>query len=292
MSVELRAPTPADADACGDILYRAFRGVAEKFNMPFDFASPEVATGFAKMLTTPGSGFFGIVAEENGRVVGSNFLDERTPVSGVGPVTVDPACQSRGIGRRLMEAVLHRAGSQNTASVRLVQEAYNAASMSLYTSMGFDTKEPLVLMTGRPKSKPGGNGDVRPMQESDLSQCATLCRKIHGYDRTGELRGTLAAKMFRPYVLDRHGRIVAYASGPEYFVLNHGVAETQQELQELLLGAAMQNDKPLSMLVPTRRSDFFRWCISEGLRVMKPMTLMSMGDYREPAGAFYPSVEF
>jgi hypothetical protein len=191
-----------------------------------------------------------------------------------------------------MEAILHRAKSQNAASVRLVQEAYNAVSMSLYTSLGFDTKEPLALMSGRPKSRATGAGHVRSMEEYDLAQCATLCRKIHGYDRTGELRGTLAAKMFRPYVLERHGRVVAYASGPEFFVLNHGVAETQLDLQELLLGAAMQNDKPLSMLVPTRRSDLFRWCISEGLRVMKPMTLMSMGDYREPAGAFYPSVEF
>jgi len=45
-------------------------------------------------------------------------------------------------------------------------------------------------------------------------------------------------------------------------------------------------------LLPTRQSDLFRWCLQKGLKVMKPLTLMSMGEYREPAGAFYPSVGY
>lgn len=294
MAIELRAPMPGDAEVICDIIFRAFKGISDQHNFPPDFIAPEMTAGFGRMLMAPASGFFGVVAEESGKIVGSNFLDERDAIKGVGPITIEPNCQSRGIGRKLMEAVIHRGKSQNAAGIRLVQDAFNTVSMSLYASLGFDIKEPLALMGGVPKSTGSKvSGTVRTMREEDLHQCATLCRKVHGFDRTGELRGTIAGKVFRPYVLERHGRVVAYASGPEFFALNHGVAEAETDLRDLLCGACAANDgKPLNMLVPTRRADFFRWCLSQGLRVIKPMSLMAMGDYREPAGAFYPSVQY
>lgn len=33
-----------------------------------------------------------------------------------------------------------------------------------------------------------------------------------------------------------------------------------------------------------------RWCLEEGLRVVQPMALMTMGPYAEPKGAYLPSV--
>jgi hypothetical protein len=44
------------------------------------------------------------------------------------------------------------------------------------------------------------------------------------------------------------------------------------------------------ILVPSRNSELFRWCLANGLRVVQPMTLMSLGLYNEPRGAFLPSV--
>jgi len=44
--------------------------------------------------------------------------------------------------------------------------------------------------------------------------------------------------------------------------------------------------------VPTRNSDLFRWCLANGLRVVQPMTLMSMGLYNQSAGPFLPSISF
>lgn len=58
--------------------------------------------------------FFDIVAEVDGKIVGSNFLDERNPIAGVGPVTVDPALQNDGVGRTLMQHV--RSAPPNAAS--------------------------------------------------------------------------------------------------------------------------------------------------------------------------------
>ena len=62
--------------------------------------------------------------------------------------------------------------------------------------------------------------------------------------------------------------------------------------EPLLLGAAAQVQEPLAFLVPTRRSELFRWCLREGFRAVKPMTLMAMGSYQEPRGVCCPSVLF
>jgi predicted N-acetyltransferase YhbS len=89
-----------------------------------------------------------VVAESEGPIIGSNFLDERDPIRGLGPVTVNPQVQVRGIGRRLMEAVLERA--RGAVHLRLVQDSFNMLSIYLYASFGFEVKEPLLLMRGQP----------------------------------------------------------------------------------------------------------------------------------------------
>jgi predicted N-acetyltransferase YhbS len=287
MAIQLRSPTAADADECGRIIFEAFSCVADRHNMPRDFPAPEVALGLTRAFVSHPS-VYAVVAEEDGRVVGSNFLDERDAIRGVGPITVDPAHQGRGIGRRLMQAVIDR--GRDAAGVRLVQDAFNTVSMSLYTSLGFDPKEPLALMRGKPKSRPGGGAEVRPVREADLDACADLCRRVHGFDRRNELRGAL--DHFRPHVLLRGGRVAAYCSAPTFWIGNHGVAETERDIRDLLVGVGAACGEPLSLLVPIRQAVLFRWLLSEGLRVLKPMTLMAMGEYHEPRGSYFPSVAY
>ena len=43
-------------------------------------------------------------------------------------------------------------------------------------------------------------------------------------------------------------------------------------------------------LVPTRNYELFRWCLDQGLRLAIQMTLMTIGLYNDPAGAYLPSV--
>ena len=71
--------------------------------------------------------------------------------------------------------------------------------------------------------------------------------------------------------------------------MNHGAAESEDDLKGLLLGAGAAIEEPLAFLVPLR-SGLFRWCLEEDLRLVKPMNLMALGDYREPQGGWFPSV--
>src|SRR5208337_960719 len=106
--VVLRPATPADAAECGRICYAAFSRINAQHNFPCDFPDAEVATGIIAMLFRA-PGVYAVVAESDGRILGSSVLDERSIIKGVGPITVDPDVQNSGVGRTLMQAVLGRA---------------------------------------------------------------------------------------------------------------------------------------------------------------------------------------
>jgi hypothetical protein len=44
--------------------------------------------------------------------------------------------------------------------------------------------------------------------------------------------------------------------------------------------------------VPSRNAERFRWCLEQGLRMVQPMILMTLGLYNEPRGAYLPSIRF
>jgi predicted N-acetyltransferase YhbS len=283
MNVTLRPGNAADAQSCGAICYDAFKTIAEQHNFPPDFPSPEVATALlAGLLAHPG--FCAVVAQLDGRIVGSNFLDERSTVAGIGPITVDPAVQNRAVGRQLMQHVLDRVTQRRFPGVRLVQTAYHNRSLSLYARLGFVAREPLSTMQGAPFAVQIPGYTVRPATERDLDACNQVCVQVHGHDRRGELLD--AIKQGTATLVERGGRITGYATPIAFF--GHAVGETNEALKALI-GAAPAFPGP-GFLLPTRNGELFRWCLDHGLRVVQPMTLMSVGLYNEPAGAFLPSV--
>src|SRR5258707_3057569 len=111
MDVKLRPGTAEDAEACGRICYDAFAAIAAAHGVPCDFPSVEVATAvISSLLAHPG--FWGVVAEADGQVVGSNFVQERSSIAGVGPITVAPATPNAASSQKLMAAVMERAADR------------------------------------------------------------------------------------------------------------------------------------------------------------------------------------
>jgi predicted N-acetyltransferase YhbS len=283
MSVILRPGMPEDASACGAICFEAFKSIASEHNFPWDFPSAEVATGVMKTLLTH-PGFYSVVAEDDGAVVGSNFLDERSPIAGIGPITVDPASQNRTIGRHLMLDVLGRCAGRGAAGVRLLQSAYHNRSLCLYTKLGFDTRETVSKLDGKPLSISLSGYEVRPATKSDLFACNALCQRVHGHHRGGELADAIEQGSAR--VVEHLGEPTAYCTDIAFF--GHAVAETNLGLKSLI-GAASAFPGG-GFLLPTRNGELFRWCLQNGFRLVHQLTLMTIGLYNEPAGAYLPSV--
>ncbi|MEV4729859.1 GNAT family N-acetyltransferase [Saccharopolyspora sp. NPDC049426] len=279
----LRAGTPDDAETCGRICYDAFAALAHEHGFPSDFPSSEVGvTAVRGLLSHPG--FYGVVAERDGQVIGSNFLDERSEVAGVGPITVAPGVQDSGVGRLMMIDVMRRAERQRFPGVRLLQSAYHNRSLSLYAKLGFQIREVVLNMQGKPIGGTVPGYVVRSATADDLEGCNGVCRAVHGHDRAGEVRDALSQGAARVVELD--GRITGYTTGVGFFA--HSVAETNDGLRALIT-AATEFSGP-GFLLPARNSQLVVWCLNHGLRIRMVTTLMTTGLYNEPSGAYLPSI--
>jgi predicted N-acetyltransferase YhbS len=283
--IVIRPATPHDAEICGQICYNAFCTINAAHGFPCDFPAPEVAIGIISMLFSA-PGFYCVVAESGGRIVGSNCLDERSVIRGVGPITIDPTLQNRGVGRKLMEAVIDRSHKSGASGIRLVQAAFHNRSLSLYTSLGFDIREPLSCMQGRTTERSIPGCEVRPAVSADLEACNAVSHRVHGFDRGAELAQAIQHGTAR--VVERAGRITGYTTNLAFF--GHSTAETNLDMQSLI--ASVESFAGPGILVPSRNNALFRWCLANGLRVVQPMTLMTAGLYNEPTGAWLPSILF
>jgi hypothetical protein len=204
--------------------------------------------------------------------------------------------QNRSVGRMLMQAVMDRAAEKGAPGIRLLQAAYHNRSLSLYTKLGFVAREPISVMHGPAMNFQAEGCTVRAAEERDITAADQVCERVHGHTRSGELRE--AVKNGNALVVERREtlrkgaerdvRITGYATGFGYGA--HAVGEINLDVQALL-GAAKEI-LGSGVLIPTRNTELFRWCLEQGWQVVHPMTLMTIGLYNEPAGAYLPSILF
>jgi predicted N-acetyltransferase YhbS len=294
-SFRLRPGTVGDADKVGKIIFEAFSAIANKHGFPPDYPSLDTGRSLASsLLSNPR--FYSVVAEDTSsgskdkdRVVGSNFLDERSNiVAGVGPLTIDPKYQNKGTGRQLMINVLERAKNRNFPAIRLLQASYHTRSLALYASLGFEVREPISNMQGKPIQEAISGRTVCTATESDIESCSAICKAVHGHDRNGELEDSINQGSAK--VVLNGDKITGYTCGLTFF--NHSVGLTNDDLKALI-SAATSDDENYGgpgILIPTRNTQLLRWCLNNGLRLVQQLTLMTIGLYNEPAGSYMPSI--
>lgn len=283
--VSVREARAADWQGAGQICFRAFATLADEHGFAHDFPTVEsAALPIRWMIEHPR--FYGVVAEMDGRVVGSSFLDERGEIYGIGPVTVEPSAQNHRIGHLLMDAMFARTAERGAPGVRLLQLSYHNRSLSLYAKLGMDVRGAYAAMYGSPIALTLPGYLVRSATPEDEAPCNRLCLAVHGHARATEVSEAIAAGTAR--VVERLGRITGYTTGVNYFA--HSVAETTDDLVALI-GAATDYGTP-GFLVPLSNSALFRWCLNHGLKVFFVLNMMTLGLYQEPRGAFMPSVGY
>jgi hypothetical protein len=158
--------------------------------------------------------------------------------------------------------------------------------MSLYAKLGFEIKEPLVVMEGAPLGIRIPGFEVRPAAMSDSEAMDAMCRRCHGHTRLSDIQHAIEDGTAK--VAISGGRILGYATDTGF--LGHAVAEVNEALFALL-GAAEEFSLS-GVMVPTRNSELLQWCLSAGMRARSPWNLMSRGWYQEPKTPFLPSALF
>ncbi len=177
----LRPVERGDVESCAQLLHDAFTLFAKDHGLPSDFPTVEYARNSTSYLVTH-SETFGLLEEVDGATTGFGFIYERDPIRAIGPIAVAPEHQRRGTARRVVSALLARA--EGTLGVRLVTDTFNQSSLPLYIDLGFVPRETCLVVHGKAKSKPAAEYEIRPVQLSDLDQCAAVCKTVHGIERT------------------------------------------------------------------------------------------------------------
>lgn len=289
MSITVRLIGQNDAEICGKIGYEAHKAISSAHGYPSEQPTEEFAIGLIRMLLgNPNS--WGALAEKNGKVLGSIFLHKfpPSPVAVIGPLTVHPSAEG-GVGKALMDAALGQAHKQGQEQVRLVQSPSHTRSFALYTKSGFALREPLFLMHGQPMSGSNTQNDsVRPVRdESDISACNELCKRVHGFTREGELRQAKdqgAAIMIE----GNSDGISGYAAGVGLF--GHAVTKSNEDLKALISSARVIVGP--GFFVPARNHELLKWLLVNGFKIAWPANLMTAGPYQEPSLPFLPSLAY
>jgi ribosomal protein S18 acetylase RimI-like enzyme len=284
VTVQLTAPGPEHVSELGRICYEAFKDIHDRHRFPPDFPSVALARRVIGMLVQR-QDCYGVAALIDGQPVGSNFLSLTDAVAGVGPITVDCSFQGMDIGRMLMQDVIDYAKRNNIERVRLLQDGFNMASLSLYTSLGFDVKDPVALMQAAPAPQPDDH--IREVTDRDLPAIEELSKRIYKANRRNEVAAAIQHG-FSPMLREREGRITGYLIPG---LLGHGVAETEQDAVALTGEAARRlPPEAARFFCPLREAEFYRGALKAGCRAIKVMNLMAMGPYDPPGRVWMPSV--
>jgi ribosomal protein S18 acetylase RimI-like enzyme len=282
--IQLIEVKPQHVSELGRICYEAFKDIADRHGFPPDFPSVQFAR-FVIGTLVQRPDVYGVAALVDGELAGSNFLSLVDPVSGVGPITVDCAFQGRDIGRKLMQHVIDYARNNNIERVRLLQDAFNTASVSLYASLGFDVQQAVAFLRLAPAAAP--DNSVHPVEPRDLDALDALCRRNYKCSRKNELAAAVQAGL-SPLTRQRDGRLTGYLIPG---IIGHGVAESDQDAVAIACEAArLLPPERAHCFCPLDQGSLFRAFLKAGCRTVKIMNLMAMGPYQQPASVWMPSV--
>ncbi|MES2440422.1 MAG: GNAT family N-acetyltransferase [Verrucomicrobiota bacterium] len=285
MPLELVPATAEEIPRLSQICHEAFSALHDRCGVERDIPGPEVGQMILSQ-TVLRPDYTGVMAVLDGKIVGSNFLSFSDEVAGVGPITVDPSVQSKGIGRTLMQWAVDEARRRELRQVRLFQETLNTTSFSLYTALGFDWRDTAVLMQATPAGVE--DPEVRPINARDLPAIADLSRTSYGFSRANDAAQLIAWEI-PGFVKLRHGEPVAYLFAT---LFGHAGAETEEDLLGLTAQAARHLPPPLARFIcPMSRPGLFRKALAAGLRTGKLLSYMSLGGFTPPPGAHFPSIQ-
>ncbi len=159
------------------------------------------------------------------------------PFAYIGLIAVSPTMQRQGVGKILMEYLLHWLAERNCLSARLVATSSGAM---LYSKLGFIQDDVTAAYSlEHPVELPSGitREPVFPLQNDDMGELVAFDTPIFGADRSSVLTSYLANLPGRCFVTrNRDGRITGYIVA-QHDALGPWLAQNPAEAEALLVHA-------------------------------------------------------
>lgn len=297
MAIVIRKMEIDEAEETGKIIVQAFNDVFIKHGLPAPFQSWQAGQGIAY-------GYAGhdpegcLVATENGKIIGSGFIHLRGDKASIGPMSVSPEHQNKGLGRAIMEALL-KIGSK-ASSIRLIQDSFNTVSFSLYTKIGFQARDVVLSLLLRepadyhppsrsPAASATDNREIRLIERKDLPKILELDKKVMGFDREKDFNLLINQGVgFQSRMKNSHrtnGFIFCYPYREKIIFLGPGVALNLDYLRDLLIEILQQNKGAcIRVKMFASHPDLARFLLDAGFQIIGLGTFMVRGNYERPPG--------
>ena len=214
MSVVVRPLREADLEAAQSVHRLAF---AKFFGLDPASFRPGNRTLATRAASHPDGG---LVAEEDGVLVGSAVTMSWGRVAVVGPVTVHPDRWSAGIGRALMRAAVDRIDAGNFDHAVLFTHPQSATHLRLYESFGFWSGQLTAVLNLSIDATHGLAGGVRRVDQKarwiEVGECKDIAAAVYpGLDLTREIEGLERQKLGAVVGVDGGFAICHFGPGSE-----------------------------------------------------------------------------
>lgn len=190
MTIEVR---PLGEDELGEVdaIYRRAFGALHGLRDPLGFEGD--ARRVACRFATDPDAALGLFAE--GSLRGSGFVSRWGSVGLLGPITVDPKEQGRGLAHPLLRGLLRLLSGREITLRSIGVPAADPRCVGLLQRFGFWPTGLSVLMAKEvgPAAEPAGDIEVLSgLSEDDQAEALTACRELTesvfpGLDATGEI---------------------------------------------------------------------------------------------------------
>ena len=233
-----------------------------------------------------------LVVEFDGRLAGSAFLHPRGPVAGIGPVTIEPRMQGRGLGRALVGALCERADRLAIPSTRLIQDAFNENSFALYARLGFRPQRVLSRASFLPVRAPALR-ETRAARAGDLDAIAALEEDLLGFSRRRDY--ALLRRVGEVFILPGSGGVEGWAGR----IVRGSVAVLGPVLSRRVEGMRRLIDEgsgdlpagtEVRLLVPADIPDALDMLSPRGLEVHSLCNYMVRGTFGGIRGCYVPTL--
>jgi predicted N-acetyltransferase YhbS len=229
------------------------------------------------LLLAAGTGY-GIDDPDGGLVCACAVTDygprDHPDLAAVGMVLVAERHSRKGVGRRLMQHVIARAGM-----TPLTLHA-TSTGRPLYEGLGFKTVGQAQMVRGR--FRPGGATPpvpTRPATAKDLPAILRLDSEVFGPDRTHMIT-RLPAFADQLRVAEENGEIIGYAAAwPNMatHVVGPLIARDTATAKSLVTALAAGTDRPLRTDIDVRHKELLAWVTERGMEPQGFNSVMTYG---------------